>query len=133
MADIAVTAANVSPLPQTITRPFTAGGAGDLGEPVYIAADGDVELTDASVAGTAYLIGIVVGIAGGKSSFVAGDAVTVAIAGPVEGFSGMTPGDVLYVSDTTGALADAAGTTSCKAGRAISASMLWLIPQVTEA
>lgn len=133
MADIALTAGNISVMPQAVWRAFTAGGSGNVGDAVYIAADGDVEQTDANVAGTTYPIGIVVAVQNGKTAFVAGDAVSVCISGPVEGFSGMTPNDVLYVSDTTGKIADATGTTTCKIARALSATMLWVIPQVTEA
>ena len=132
MADIALTAANISVMPQTVTRPMTAGGAGNIGDAVYIAADEDVEQTDASVAGTAYAFGVVVAIQNGKTTFVAGDAVTVAVSGPVEGFSGMTANDVLYTSDNAGKIADASGVIACKIGRAMTATMLWLIPQVTE-
>lgn len=134
MANIAVTAAKVSPLPGA--RLFSgkvAGGGGNLGDAVYIAADGDVEQSDASVAGTAYAFGIVVAVSQGKETFVAGDAVTICYDGPVAGFSGMTPNDVLYVSDDAGLLADGAGTVSCKIARALAADILLVIPQVTEA
>ncbi len=133
MADITVTATQVSPLPGAEIEEYNAGGSGDLGDSVYMASDNDVEVADASAAGTAYAIGFVVGISGGKSSFVAGDRLSVLTRGRMKGFSGMTPGDVLYQSDTAGAAADAAGTTSHKLGRARSATVLYVNPPITEA
>ena len=136
MADITVTAADVRPLPGARTRDFDAGGSGNVGDYVYIASDGDVEQTDASAAGTTYGVGVVVAIGGsssGRTAFVAGDRVTVVYDGPVTGFSGMTPHDVLYTSNTAATLGDAAGDNSHKAGRALSATVLLLIPAVSEA
>lgn len=126
MADIAK-GTNFSPLNGAITRDKVAGGAGALGDAVYYAADGDAEVADASVAGTAKARGIVVAIQGGKSTFVAGDALTVVTAGPCAGFTGMTPQDTLYQSDTAGALADAAGTVSHAVGYAESATIAYIV------
>lgn len=128
MADITVVTANVSPLPGAVTRDKAAGGSGALGDSVYYAADGDAEQGDASAAGTAKGRGVVIAIQGGKTAFVAGDILTIAISGPVGGFSGMTPQDTLYQSDTAGALGDAAGTTSHLMGYAESATVAVLIP-----
>ncbi len=136
MADITVTAADVRPLPGAVIEAYDAGGALSVGDAVYMAADGDVEEADASAAGTAYAIGIVVSItnaATGATTAAAGDKVDVCTAGRVTGFSGMTPGDVLYMSDTAGALADAAGTTSHKVARARSAVTIFVNPPMTEA
>lgn len=113
-----------------VLRDYAAGGAGNVGDCVYMAADGDVEVADASAAGTANGKGIVVAAPNGKTSFVAGDRVTVAVFGPVAGFSGLTPDGVAYVSDTAGALADAAGTTSHKMGWVESATVVFLNPAV---
>jgi len=111
-------------------RSFDAGGAGDLGEPVYLAADGDVELADASDAAKAQAIGIVISAPGGKDSFVAGDRVDVALPGAVvTGFVGMTPADLVYASTTPGALDDtapasASGDFKWIIGRALTATEL---------
>jgi hypothetical protein len=134
MADIAVTPIDVRPLPGCDVERYNAGGAGNVGDLVYMAADGDVEVTDADAAGTTYGIGIVVSVGGtSKTAFVAGDRVDVAVRGRVAGFSGMTPGDVLYTSNTAGKLADAAGTTSHKVARARSAAVISVQPAITEA
>ena len=134
MADITVTAKDVIPLPGAFVEPYDAGGALTVGDTVYMASDGDVEEANASVAGTAYAIGVVVSVPGvGATTAVAGDKVAVVTLGPVTGFSGMTPGDMLYQSDTAGALADAAGTVSHKVGRARSATTVFVNPDNTEA
>ncbi|MCP5016863.1 MAG: hypothetical protein GY938_16585 [Ketobacter sp.] len=135
MADITVTSNDVRPLANAVLRRFVAGGSGSVGDLVYIAADGDVEQADASAAGTTYSSGVVVKNLSNADSatFVATDILEVAVFGSVAGFSGMTPNDVLYQSDTAGQLADAAGTTSHKFARAHSATVLFVNPAITEA
>lgn len=133
MADIAVVAKKVRRHPETNIHDMDAGGSGNVGDYVYIAADGDAEQANGDAAGTAYGFGIVISATGNKTTFVAGDRLAVAFEGKVSGFSDMTPGDVLYTSDTPGKLADAAGTVSHKAARALSAETLLLVPQLTEA
>ncbi len=136
MADISLVAADIRPLPGAVIESYDAGGALGIGDLCYMASDGDVEEADASAAGTAYAIGIVVSIsnaATGALTAAAGDRVDVCTYGRVTGFSGMTPGDVLYVSDTAGVMADAAGTTSHKFARARSAVTVFVNPPMTEA
>lgn len=131
MADISLTAANVRALKENgaVTVPFTAGGALTQGDVVYLAADGDVEEADANASNEAGRgIGIVVSGNDTDTSYAAGERVSVCVFGPVEGFSGATPGDTVYVSNTAGALSDAAGTVSHVMGRVISASRVWISP-----
>jgi hypothetical protein len=136
MTDITVTAADVRPLPDAIIEEYDAGGSGSVGDLVYMATDGDVEESDASAAGTTYAIGVVVAVGGGiggRTTFVAGDRLAVVVWGRVTGFSGMTPGDMLYVSNTAATLGDAAGDNSHKMGRARSATVVFIQPELTEA
>lgn len=133
MADVTMTAADARPLPGCIVERYDAGGSLAAGDAVYMATDGDVEEADANAAGTTYTIGIVVAGPDGLVSFSAGDAVDVVTWGRVAGFSGATPGDMLYQSDTAGALADAAGSTSHKVGRARSATVVFICPDNSEA
>lgn len=134
MALITVTPADVRPLPGAEVERYNAGGSGNVGDLVYMATDGDVEQGNGGAAGTAYAIGVVVSVNGGpKTSFVAGDRLDVVVKGRVTGFSGMTPGDMLYQSDTAGRVGDAAGTTSHKVGRARSATVLSVNIPNTEA
>jgi len=136
MANVTVTAKNVRALNGSGDGgqvpgvfPYNAGGAGDVGDSVYLAADGDVEVTDASSAGTAASIGIVVSVGTfGALTFAAGDRVAVCRHGKVAGFSGATPGSLAYASDDAGELADAAGSTSRVVGRFDSATVLFVNP-----
>jgi hypothetical protein len=131
MADIALTAANIRALTENgaITAMFKAGGALGIGDVVYLAADGDVEEADANVSNTVGRgIGIVVAGPSDSTTIAAGDPVTVCIFGPVEGWSGATPGNSVFVSNTAGRLADAAGTVSHVMGRVISATRIWISP-----
>ena len=110
MADVTVTAADVRPLNGAVVRRFDAGGTLAIGNAVYIAGDGDVEAADGSAVGTVWAIGIVVATPDGGTAVSAGERADVVVSGPVAGFSSLTPGALGYVSDTAGAIADAAGT-----------------------
>lgn len=129
MADIVTVPGEANKLPGAIGRDYDAGGAGDLLDTVIIAADEDAEQADASTAAGAKMRGIVTSVAGGKTSFAAGDRIHVVTYGPVAGFSGMTPGNTHFQSDTAGKLATAAGTNSHKAGFAESASVFFVNPE----
>lgn len=59
-----------------------------------------------------------------KSAASQGQAVTIITAGVVNTFSGLTPGSQYYLSNTSGAIATSAGSTTRKAGIAISATEL---------
>jgi large exoprotein involved in heme utilization and adhesion len=125
MADIAFTAASIRPLVGSITKPYPAGGAGGVGDAVYVASDGDVEVADADGAATAQAIGIVTAVGNqGKLTFAAGDMVDVTLWGPVAGWTGATPGDLAYVSVTAGNVADAAPG---------SGDYIWVVGQVVAA
>jgi hypothetical protein len=129
MSAITVTAANVRPLEGAVLRRYAAGGSGSKGDVVYVASDGDVEVTDADSAGTSNGVGIVVGVSDeGVTTFVAGDAVTVCVYGPVGGFTLATPGAVSYVSGTAGKLDTAAGSTLKRMGYNESATVFFVDP-----
>jgi hypothetical protein len=66
---------------------------------------------------------VAVGTEGAVAS-VAGDAVSVLLSGPVQGFSGMTPGNLYYLSDTIGRLDTAVGTAKILIGIAWAADIL---------
>ena len=125
MADIAFTAAEIRPLVGSVTKPYPAGGAGGVGDVVYVAADGDVEICVADGAATAQALGIVtaVGVLG-KLTFVAGEMIDVTIFGPVAGWTGATPGDLAFVSAVDGNIADAAPAAT---------NFIWIVGQVTKA
>lgn len=129
MADLTVTAKSVRPLPGAVIRNFTAGAALNVGDLVYVDSNGKVQPTDADATGTLLAIGVVVSAGSiGATSAASGDAVSVAVFGPVNGFGGATPGGKLYVSNTAGKIADAAGTNTRVVGIALAADTLMLIP-----
>jgi hypothetical protein len=118
MADLTVTAANVGRGHRDGEEVFTflAGVAITRGQAVYFnTTTGKLALADASAAGTAQFRGIALQTA------QVGQSVDVIMRGYVSGFdlSGRSYDDLIYVSDTAGALADAAGTVTAVAGRVI--------------
>lgn len=136
MAAITVTAKNIRPLPGAVVRRFSAGGSINVGDTAYIASDGDVERAQAGTAAgsvATFSVGLVVSAPMGGTIAAAGEPVDVAMYGPVDGFSGMTPGDMLYQSSTAGRLDDAAGSVSHKVARALSATVVFVNPAMTEA
>jgi len=107
MADVTVVAKDVRVLPGGATHRKVAAAAAPPGSAVYIAADARVDLADADAAPSSMAVGIVVSAPRGGLTNVAGD--TLDIAGPgclVTGFTGLTPGTLVYASTTGGAIAD---------------------------
>lgn len=136
MANISYTAAEIRALTENgaRVRPYTAGGTVTVGQAVYIATDGDVEAADANAGTPAeQVIGIAVESYDGETSIAAGNPVSVCVFGPVSGFSGMTPGDVIYLSNDVGRVADAAGAFSRVVGHAERAGVLWVNPEQSDA
>ena len=139
MADVTVTAANVRALTENgaviAPGPLAAGAAVTIGYAVYIASDGDVEHADANVSAAATrAIGIAVAgaVPDTDAALAAGDPISVCVFGPVSGFSSLTPGANLYVSDTAGRIADAAGTFDRIIGYALNASTIFVFPQIND-
>ena len=132
MADITVTAADVRPLHGAVIRRFEAGGTVDIGACVYIAADGDVEEADASSATALWSIGLAVATPDGGTAASAGEYIDVVTEGPVAGFSSLTPGSLVYVSDTAGACGTAAGTKDFIVGYAESATVVYVRPETID-
>ncbi len=132
MADLTITARSVRALPNAVVRDFIAGGAGNVGDAVYVDSTGKVQQASAAAAGTAIAIGVVVSVGSlGAAAFASGDAVNVQILGAVNGFSGLTPGTRVYLSNTAGKLADLAGTVSKQMGVAIAADTVLLLHGVS--
>ena len=105
MADITVTAGDVRALPGYVARRFDAGGTIYTGQSVYIAADGDVEQSDADAGSLqAQSIGIMVADNTGATVATSGDRVDVVVFGCVTGYSSMTPGALVFASTSAGGL-----------------------------
>ena len=114
MTDITVTAAKVASQPDTRTRSYKAAATITAGQALYILAAGTVGLADASSGGAALIQYRGIALNGAST----GEAVTMAFEGPVEGFT--LTGNVdayLYLSNTAGAIADAAGDVTNRIGR----------------
>lgn len=121
MADLTSTAEQVR-LVQVDNSEFysvIASVAITAGQVVYFnTSTGKADLADASVAGTATARGVALRTVG------AGQAVTIVKRGKVAGFdlSAQSYDDEIFLSDTAGALADAAGTVSVSCGRVVPSS-----------
>ena len=114
MADIALTAAQVAPVfPEHCSiRDYIAAETITQGQAVYILTTGKVGVADANASGKQQFRGIALNGGG------AGQAISVLHEGEVAGFTLAGNADSLvYLSDTAGALADAAGTMTVVAGR----------------
>lgn len=115
MADITVTAAKVAAVfPQkAVIRTYIATETITQGQAMYTLTTGKVGIGDANAAGKQQFRGIALNGGG------AGQAIDVLHEGEIAGFtvSGSNADALLYLSDTAGALADAAGTMSVVAGR----------------
>jgi len=128
MSDLAVVALSVRPLPGAAFRQMPAGEAVTVGDLVYVKNDGKVYKADASIAGTAFAVGVVVAVSTfGKTVAAAGDMVSVQMAGPVAGFT-VTPGARIFVSDTAGKAANTVGTVEVLFGIGLPDNVLWIMP-----
>lgn len=126
--EVTITAAKAKPLPGALVRDFVAGGTVAVGDLVYVDGNGQVQKSNGGAAGTANAVGFVVSAGTfGAVSAASGETVSVVYAGPVTGFSGMTPGARHYVSDTAGRLSTAVGTVTKVMGVALTAEILLII------
>ncbi len=114
---------HIKPLEGAIVRRFTAGSAIEAGMPVAMASDGYVDAADGSDTTLSFALGICL-----TEATAAGDRVDVVTHGPVVCMTGATPGKLEYVSDTTGAISETAGTKSTIIGVAESATVLDVNP-----
>jgi hypothetical protein len=136
---MAVTAANVRALEGAIKRNKQAGGTANMGDAVYIDSNGKVQQARANAAATSDAVGILAAIAvPGATAAATDDGVTVVPFGPVGGYSGLTPGAIYYVSDTTAGDITAtapsgAGKWAKSIGYAESASVLFVDPGIAAA
>lgn len=143
MADVTRTAADVSPLdiPAMIER-CQLNAAATVGAPVYnvgSVANGVplVAEADADIGTLSRAIGILVAIIShgdreGVTVGAAGDPCDVLVYGPMAGFSGMTPGEPLYVSTNVGRIAPRGDLTTgdyvTQMGRAKTATEFFVMP-----
>jgi len=115
MANLTVTAAKVgraNPKDDSV-RTYVAATTITAGQATYLTSSGTLGLASAAAAATAQVRGIAIN--GG----VSGQPVTVIKEGGVEGFTltSLNYDALTYLSNTAGALADAAGTVTVRVGR----------------
>jgi len=117
MADIAITAAQIAAIDplKSVIRSYVAASAVTKGQAVYIATTGKVAPAGAQVSGGKQFRGIAL------NAGAASDAVDVLQDGEIAGFtvSGMNGDAIAYLSNTVGALATAAGSTTVACGRVV--------------
>jgi hypothetical protein len=126
MADLALSSSNASTQTGNNNRSadvensieqltYPAAVAMDELTPVYLNSSGKWAKADASAAGTADVFGLTV------KKVAAGEPVTAISKGIVGGFvlTSLAYGASVYLSDTEGKVADAAGTVSVKIGRVV--------------
>lgn len=104
MADITVTASAVRPLEGSITRRYTAGASGNVGDLVAPQSDTYWDPADADTLALSQARGVVVAVNGqpGATAFVAGDRIDVVVFGPVAWGASMTVPGRVYASTTAG-------------------------------
>lgn len=120
MADITRDADMARPVNDYDSLNIVMDVAVEAGQPVYVKSNGKGALADASAAPAAAARGIA------SMDTIAGRAVALITRGKVAGYSGMTPGADVFVSDTGGELADAAGTVTTRVGWSVSATEIYV-------
>lgn len=116
MADITRTKAKVAVLfpDEAEIYSFIAAAAIEAGQPLYLTTAGKVNLADANGSGTDTFFGLALESVGANA------AVSVLKRGHVAGFTlSGAYGSAVYVSNTAGELADAAGGTSLLVGHVV--------------
>ena len=117
MGDITITAAQVGVVFPDLAEVFDGIAAESVvaGKPVYLASSGKFGIADANAAGKQQVRGIAL------KSVGAGQAFSILKRGHMSGatLSGMAYNSQAYLSDTAGALADAAGTLRVPVGRVV--------------
>lgn len=124
MGDVTRTKANVRPLDGAIIRRGEAGGTLEAGHLVYLNGTSGYIAADGNAAASAAVRGVVVS----PEDAVDGDQIDVCVFGPVEGYTGMTPGALHYASDTAGEVSTTAGSNSKIVGWALTAQALFVNP-----
>lgn len=115
MADIALTAAQIAAVKPDISEIFdaTLAAAVTKGQAVYLTSAGTYGVADANDSGKQQIRGIAL------AAGAAGETIPVLKRGPLAGYTltSQAYDAPIYLSDTAGALADAAGTMTVVAGR----------------
>jgi len=132
--EVTVTTTDVRPLSGSLIRRAIAGEALAFGDVVYISSYSGAQPVVSKAAGgavaTANPFGVVVSGALGNTSVASGEACDICVLGAVAGYSGMTSGNTIWVSDTTGRLSSVVGTKSGVVGVAESPTVVYVRPSL---
>jgi hypothetical protein len=132
--EITVTTTDVRPLTGAIIRRAVAGEALALGDVVYISGySGNQPVVSKAVGGavaTANPFGIAIAGAMANTTIASGETLDVVVFGPVTGYSSMTSGNSVWVSDTSGRLSSVVGTKSGVVGLAESPTVVFVRPSL---
>jgi hypothetical protein len=132
MAEATVTKSKVSALSGPTFRGPGAGGTLTAGDVVYIDGTNGVKRASAEAAATAEVAGLLIA----PQDVVSGDE-GLDLAAPgclIGGFSGLTPGDLLYLGNTAGKLDTVPGTKLKPCARAVKADqIMWTLEGVDPA
>lgn len=120
MADITRTKAEARPTNDYDSVEITMDVAVEAGQLVYVKSNGKGALADGSAAGTMKARGVA------TMDCAAGRAVALVTRGKFGGWSSMTPGTDVFVSDTAGESSTTAGTVSQIIGYAFSATDIYI-------
>lgn len=131
MADVTKTIANIRPLIPADVVNGLAGGAGYVGEVFRLnSSEVWVQAQASTPTGANGLLGLCVADTTRRTdgAVAFGDRISLVLIGEVTGFTGLNGGTKYYLSDTAGAIADAAGTDKRFIGLAKDATTLWFNP-----
>lgn len=119
---------NVKPLEGAIIRRYTAGGTIEAGEIVSMASDGYIYPADTTNMTLASVLGIAL------ADSLVSERVDVVVNGPVLGFTGGTPGTLVYATDTAtaGEPSVTAGTKTILVGVMLAADTLFVRPEFVD-
>ncbi len=134
MPDIDLTSKNIAlASQQTLRHPRIAGAALTVGYAGYIDSSSEIQHADANVSEAASRgVGIIVASKDGETTVADGDNCALCTLGPVEGYTGMTPGAPVFVSATAGRLthtAPSGGAYARAIGYALTATKLMVAPE----
>lgn len=135
MASVTVTVGSVKPGDGAIVRRGLAGETLAPGDAVYLDGTNGWKKGDGDAVASAQCRGIVTSDGFGSTSFASGANVDIVRHGPVLGYSGMTPGGSVFVSNTAGRIDQTASVTTgdfvFSIGYAETAEVLYVQPQNT--
>ena len=135
MADITVTSADVKLHEGTIRYNKELAETVTVGYAVSLDANGKLTVADANgTEAVSRAVGILVATDDGEATAGSGDRGTVVLLGPVGGFTGMTPGAPVFLSENAGRLTHTAPSSPSKSrsiGFALDANTVFVNAEVT--